>query len=337
MLEPLPAAPEQAYHPATFRGRVGAYAGQLHEVRWGYYRGRAHGQVRRALVRKRWFQVVLHTEQLTLLVRLQDDGTTGHGRVLVFDRAHGGCPLSAHASGAPLRTLVVGPMAGEGTDAFLRVHEHVIELTRDLGDEGWRLVVDVDGLELEALFDAEHAPTPSLVIGEARDPFRHRPGLTQRAPGLRVTGHGQLHDVPWVLEGLGSVVYTNVFLPPSVEGRLLTLQGTDLALAFSDGELHGDRHEATIWVDGVPYGLPRTHLLHDDAQGPWRAASGDGSVRLAFQPAARHRAVTDRRLGRVHHESTWIVGRLSGRVPGPDGEPLSVDGPALAERHRLRG
>jgi hypothetical protein len=335
-IAPLPDAPEQAYHPATYRGRVGRYAGQLHEVRWGYYKGWAHGQIRRAFVRKRWFQVVVPTEHLTLIVRLQDDGTTGHGRVLVLDRTHGGGPVHVHGTGAPLRTLVVGPMAGEGTDAFLRTEPHRIELTRDLGEDAWQLSVDVDGLKLDATLGSETAPTPSLVIGEARDPFRHRPGLTQRAPLLHVTGQGTLHGVPWVLDGVGSVTYTNVFLPPSVTGRLLSAEGDGLALAVSDGDLLGDTQEATLWVDGRPHGLPRVHLLHDDPQGPWRAVSGDGRVKLRFAPQTRQRAVADRRFGRVHHDSCWMAGQLTGTVPGPSG-PLEVDLPALAEVHRIRG
>ncbi len=333
---PLPRAPDQAYHPATFRGRVGQYAGQLHEVRWGYYKGWVHGQVRRAIVRKRWVQVVAATEHLTLVVRLQDDGTTGHGRVLVFDRAHGGGPLQVEGTGSPLRTLAVGPMAGEGTDAFLRIDALRIELTRDLGEDAWHLSVDVDGLSLEATLHSEEAPTPSLVIGEARDPFRHRPGLTQRSPLLAVTGQGTLRGVPWVLDGTGSVTYTNVFLPPSATGRMLSAEGHGLALAASDGDLLGDTQEATLWVDGQPHGLPRVHLLHDDPVGLWRAVSGDGSVRLRFKPLARHRSVADRRFGWVHHDSRWMAGQLSGTIAGPSG-PLEVDLPALAEIHRIRG
>ena len=49
MRKPLPPAPAKAYDPSTYLGRVGAYAGQIHEVRWGYYKGWPHGQVRRAI------------------------------------------------------------------------------------------------------------------------------------------------------------------------------------------------------------------------------------------------------------------------------------------------
>ena len=87
MRKPLPPAPAKAYDPSTYLGRVGAYAGQIHEVRWGYYKGWPHGQVRRAIVRKRWFQVVLHAGVETLVLRIQDNGTLGTGRALLLNRA----------------------------------------------------------------------------------------------------------------------------------------------------------------------------------------------------------------------------------------------------------
>ena len=82
MPQPLPPAPDKAYDPDSYRSRVGAYAGQIHEVRWGYYKGWPHGQVRRAIVRKRWFQVVLHagkpqdferSEQIVLTGQMAND------------------------------------------------------------------------------------------------------------------------------------------------------------------------------------------------------------------------------------------------------------------------
>ena len=102
MPQPLPPAPDKAYDPDSYRSRVGAYAGQIHEVRWGYYKGWPHGQVRRAIVRKRWFQVVLHAGAETLLVRIQDNGTLGTGRALLLNRETGAV-LALSQQAAPLR------------------------------------------------------------------------------------------------------------------------------------------------------------------------------------------------------------------------------------------
>jgi hypothetical protein len=332
----LPQAPPKAFHPATFRARVGSYAGFLDEVRWGYYRGWAHGQVRRALHRKRWFQIVLHWEHNTLLVRLDDDGLTGTGRLLLFDHDAGRVDLALDAQGAPLRTLVVGPHAGRGTEAFLRAGGCQALLRRGRDGDAWHLAMQWDVAELDLLLVAPGAPT-AMVIGEARDPYRHRPGLVQRAALLPVTGRARVRGLPLPANRTkASLTYGNVFLPPFARGLSVTAQGGDIALALSDGDLLGDHHEATLFIDGQAHALPRAHILLDQPEAPWALRDADGTLDLDFTPIAAHRASVTRRFGQVHHDRRWLVGRLRGVVPGPSG-PLPIDLPALGEDHRLRG
>jgi hypothetical protein len=332
VLQPLPPAPDKAYDPSTYRGRVGAYAGQIHEVRWGYYKGWPHGQVRRAIVRKRWFQVVLDAGTDTLLLRIQDNGTLGTGRALLLNRETGAV-LALSQQAAPLRKLVVGPDAGEGTKAFLRAGEADVQLTREKGASAWTLGLRWGVLQADLTLESTGAPTPSIVIGEARPPLEHRPALTQRAPLLRVSGSASVagRALP-VSDAFAEVTYYNAFLPKLTRGRVLSahglVTGRPAALACTRGDLHGEQQEATLFVDGQPYALGRLELLDDGR------VRGDGLV-LGFTPRAVHSADERRMGGRIHHQSTWTAGQLDGEFTLPSGECAAVSWPALLEDHRL--
>lgn len=329
---PLPPAPAQAYDPETYRARVGAYAGQIHEVRWGYYKGWPHGQVRRAIVRKRWFQVVLHAADETFVLRIQDNGTLGVGHVMLLDR-RAGRVVAKSQQAAPLRKLVVGPDAGEGTKAFLREGAADVSLTRDKGQSAWTLAVRWEDVHADLVLASAGAPTPSIVIGEARAPLRHRPALTQRAPLLSVTGTLSVsgRGVP-LDDTVAELTYYNAFLPTRSSGRLLSAEGVvagrRAALTCSAGDLLGERQEATLFVDGRPYALPWVELLAD---GRARAAG----LSLDFTTRASHEADERRLGGLIHHHSRWVAGRLTGQLTLPNGERASVDWPALLEQHRL--
>lgn len=330
--EPLPPAPDKAYDPSTYLGRVGAYAGQIHEVRWGYYKGWPHGQVRRAIVRKRWFQVVLHAGVETLVLRIQDNGTLGTGRALLLNRETG-VVLALDQQAAPLRKLVVGPDAGEGTKAFLRAGGADVSLTREKGASAWALGLRWDALTADLTLESKGAPTPSIVIGAARAPLAHRPALTQRAPMLKVTGSATVDGRALPLGNtLGEVTYYNAFLPKLTRGRVLSAQGLvagrPAALACTRGDLHGEQQEATLFVDGKPHALGRLQLLDDGR------VLGDG-LALAFTTRTFHSADERRMGGTIHHESTWAAGQLEGHLTLPSGERARVSWPALLEDHRL--
>ena len=332
MPQPLPPAPDKAYDPDSYRSRVGAYAGQIHEVRWGYYKGWPHGQVRRAIVRKRWFQVVLHAGAETLLVRIQDNGTLGTGRALLLNRETGAV-LALSQQAAPLRKLVVGPDAGEGTKAFLRAGEADVHLTREKGASAWTLGLRWGDFQGELTLDSAGAPTPSIVIGAARPPLAHRPALTQRAPFLKVAGSVSIAGRALPLrDTFAEVTYYNAFLPKLTRGRVLSAQGLvggrPAALACTRGELHGEQQEATHFVDGQPHGLGSLQLLDDGR------VLGDG-LALSFTARAVHSADERRMGGRIHHQSTWTAGQLEGALTLPSGERADIRWPALLEDHRL--
>lgn len=343
-LTPLPEAPDAAFDRSTYRARVGHWAGALDEVRWGYYRGWLHGQVRRGLIRKRWFEVVIPAPGATLVLRLQDDGLAAHGRLLLLDPATGDARVALHQTGAPLRTLVVGFMAAEGTEAFLRQGHAKVALRRVAGEPAWSLTGAWGDVTLDLHLDTTGAPEPTMVVGEAAPPYDHRPGLTQHHAGLTVSGSASVGGAPLDLRGaLAHLTYTNVFLPPVVEVRRVLAggalpDGRPFALAISDGDLHGDTREHTLWVDGRPWLLPPARVLVDEHTGDGSIASTNGALDLRFALQARHAAQDRRRFGYVDHSWSWLSGTVSGALPLPDGTTAHVtSAPALATWTRLKG
>jgi hypothetical protein len=81
-----------------------------------------------------------------------------------------------------------------------------------------------------------------------------------------------------------------------------------------------------LLVDRGPLRLPAVSFQADPASlsAPWRITSPDGAVDLAFRPVASHRE--SRELVLVALRSTQLAGELSGRVPGPGGAPLELEG-----------
>ena len=329
-LRPLPPAPPQAYHPATYRARVGAYSGFFDEVRWGYYKGWLHGQVRRALTRKRWFQIEVQLAHSSLLVRVDDDGLVGTARLLRFD--HDAKKVSAMTiDAAPLRTLVVGPHAGRGADTFVRAGDCALLLRRGRDGDAWHLSVRWDLADLDLLLHAAGASSV-VTVGEGLPPYAHRPGLVQRACGLAVTGRARFRGLPIpASQARASLTYGNIFLPPTASGRSLVVHGPDGAVVLSDGDLLGATAEAALLVGGDAYPLP---VATRDPSGRW--SDPTGAVDLRFEPVAAHESTVERRFGQVQHTRGWVAGRVRGVVPSPTG-PLTVDAWGIEERASLRG
>lgn len=336
-LPELPTAPERAFDE-SYAANSGRYQGQLHEVRWGYYRGWLHGQARRALVRKRWFQVVLHSETTAFVIRVQDDGLDGYARVFALDRRFGGHLFTRVGKGAPLRTMVTGFMAGEGTDAFWRGPGAFITLKRAVGASAWQLDGDWHGLAFNLTLDAAGAPPTALTIGAHAAPYAHRPGLTQRSPLLAVTGEAWHAGERVDLRGaVAEVTYANAFLAPTTRAEIVSgagalADGRRVALALSTGDLHGSQPEATLWLGNRTYALPTCDVARTESGTfSWRGDALD----LRFTTLAAHVESVCKGLGRVPQQLRWAVGDLNGRLPLPDGRTAHISGlRALYETHQ---
>lgn len=333
-MQPVPATP---YHALDYTAAVGAYQGALHEVRWGYEKGWLRSQVRRALLRRRWFQITITTEQHVFCGWIRDEGTTGEARLFVSDVANSQVLAARAATGRPLGNLAVGPHSGEGTDAWLRIDDGSFTLTRAAGESAWQLAIDWDGIQLSARIDTTGAPDATTLIGSHAD---RRPSLTSRWNLLPVQGSLNIGVMEVPLEGaLASIDYTNGFLEPGASwlqatGCGVLPDGKRIGFAISDGNRHGDLEEHVVWFGErvVPVSRVRILIGGDVARDTWRLRSADGDFELKFRPRTTdfdpvRRVVKGGVIQRV-------AGVFMGRIPTPAGEVTVRSLPGICEQHR---
>ncbi|MCB9679653.1 MAG: DUF2804 family protein [Alphaproteobacteria bacterium] len=337
-VQPLPPVPGTPFRALDFTAWQGAWEGGLHEVRWGYEKGWLRSQVRRALVRRRWFQVAMFTDEIAVAAWIRDEGTTGAARAFVTDLKTGEVLAHRDGRGRPLGDLAVGPFAAWGTDAFLRNGACDIGLKRPEGADAWSLAARFDGLALRAELSQRGAPPAATIIGEHRS---RRPGLTTKWNLLPSTGEVTAGGRTFDLTGaVGAIAYTNGFFPPGARWLEVTGLGTlpdgrRVGLAMSDGARHGAVQEHVLWIDDGVYESPRARILVGGrvARDTWRLRSAHGDLELKFRPIASDVETATRLRG--SSRTARVIGRFFGRVPLPDGGQLVLDGlPGIAEDHR---
>ncbi len=346
VVNPLPPVPGTPFRALDFTANQGTWEGGLHEVRWGYEKGWLRSQVRRALIRRRWFQVAIATPTHHVVLWIRDEGTTGTARVFVTDthKKKGGVIGHRSARGVPLQTLSVGPFACDGTDAWLRTDDATVSLTRP-SPGGWSLEAAWPGLELQAVLadNDANAPSPpaSTVIGEHET---RRPGLTTKWVNLQTMGRLRIGELDLDLsEAIGAISYTNGFFPAGARWLEITGFGTAtdgdrthrIGFGFTDGNRHGDVHEHVLWVDDQVYSAPRVRLLVGGkvSRDAWRVRSQHGDLELKFHPRGGDVDTAKRLYGSSRTER--VSGVITGRIPLPDGTELKVTELAgVAEDHR---
>ncbi len=322
----LPAVPpspvDAAGHP-----RVGVYAGALDEVRWGYPTGFLHGQVRRALGRRRWFQAGVMAGRRLVLVRISDDGLSGGAFVWSADLHDGRESLHVHIPGLPLANMRVGPMAGVGTDAFARLPHARVRLRRPDEASPWQLEAFVPGAAVALSLDASAAPTPVVIIGEA-GPID---GIySQRFVGLTTRGTLRLGSETTTLDAdrRGWLEYANGFFPRPFAWSTATLSGPAFHAVLSDIDGIGGPTDSAWWTDTGPRAIGRSRFeAWSDFRGvpvPRRVVLPPelGAGRLAFEP----RVVRDLATGFGPSALRWrfAAGRFTGEIEGLP--PEGIDG-----------
>lgn len=317
--ELLPAVPTSPVDTAG-RPRVGVYAGALDEVRWGYPTGFWHGQVRRALGRRRWFQAGFTDGDALTVARLSDDGLTGGAFLWRVDLRTGRDVLSTHVPGLPLANVKVGPLAGVGTDAFARLPHARVRLHRAEDGQPWRLEAFTPGHALEVSLDPAGGPVPLVLIGEA-GPID---GIyAQRFVGLEVAGRLRLRSesAPLGANALGWLEYANGFYPKPLAWVTATISAPDFHVVLSDLEGIGGPSESAAWRGSLPRALGLARFSDWGGDGglevPREIAApseleADGPLR--FEP----RAIREVATGIGPSASRWRVaaGWFSGRVAG---------------------
>ncbi|MEZ4321022.1 MAG: DUF2804 family protein [Myxococcota bacterium] len=340
-VQPLPPVPGTAFRALDYTANTGAWEGGLHEVRWGYEKGWLRSQVRRAILRRRWFEVTVVAGGLVIVAWIRDEGTTGAARVFVTELQTGTVLAHREGRGRPLSNLSVGPFACDGTDAWLRTADAELVLTRPPGGEGWTLEARFDGLQVQATLGDPASPPPVTVIGEHAP---RRPGLTSHWNLLRTHGTATVAGRTFDLsDGHASIAYTNGFFPPNARWLEVTGLGTlpdgrQVGFAISDGNRHGDTHEHVLWIDGAVYEAPRVRLLIGGkvSRDTWRLRSREGDLELKLKPRASDVDTETRLYGSARTER--VVGTFSGRIPLPEGGQAIIDGlPGVAADHRPLG
>lgn len=327
--EPVPEGPVAAGGSI----RVGRYAGALDEVRWGYPTGWLHGQVRRALGRKRWFQAAVFTRDLIVVVRLIDHGLAGSGLIWVADPGTGRTLLEHRLPGIPLANLAVGPLAGRGTDAHVTLPHARIRLFREASASAWELTAHVPGHALSIGLDTRRAPTPVMFVGE---PVPGDGVLMQRFVGLEVRGTVRFRSEVKSLEAPGQdaqgyLEYGNGFFPrPLMWSSALLAGGAGTPWAFvSDLPVFGRDGESALWEGATPRALGMSALSGSaTSREPWRITTAAGRVSLWFQPRAICTETFGAGPAAMRH--ALVAGRFEGTVR-TEGGPREIDAPGMCE------
>ncbi len=307
---------------------VGLYAGALDSVRWGYPRGWAVGQVERALTRKRWFRVTVSDGDLLVVMRLTDLGYSGHGWITAVDLATGKTLFDRGGIGMPLSTLVVGPMAGAGADAFLKLGLRGLRLRRSKTDGIFRLKARWPKLKVDLRLDADGAAPSVAAIGETGP---KRAAYAQRTSLLPVAGAVQVgkRRLRVGANARGCIEYVNGFFPRAGSWRTALICGESVddrlvGAYLTDTTFFGTQAQDVAWEPTRAIPLAGHATINVKApDDPWEIRDGAGSA-LFFAPrAGREHAI---RTGVVRVRTYHQFGRFIGTLKLPDGSSVPVDG-----------
>lgn len=333
---PLPRAPASALGPTG--PRFGAYAGSLGRVDLAPLAPQGLlASLRHAARVKRWQRVLLVTEGHLVVVGVLEAGPLAGGAAWVVDRATGEVLFDHAATGLAGVTAQVGERPGAGARVSFVAPGMSLSLERR--SDRFQLAVDLgEALTVEARLETRGAPDPFCLVAPLPESGLRAAQLTGPLPlEGRLTVRRRPSDLAG---GLAVLDYGAGVFPRESAWRKVTALGRlpggrSVALHLADG-LDGpepdDGGEGVLLGGAGPVRLPPVVVEADPraASASWRVVSLDGAVELTFSPAASHREGRDLLLASL--QVTQLAGTLSGRIPGPDGEPLTLAGlPALAE------
>jgi hypothetical protein len=335
---PLPPAPSEAISPAG-EPRYGAFSGTLERV--GLLRAAPPGlagRLWRARKEKRWTYLFAAWQEAMVAAAVVEAGWFAAGFAWVLDRTRGALAFDRAAAGLPGVHARVDDGFGEGARAHFSGAGLRIEIVRR-GPRHELSIGGRGGFEAEVVLEGAGAPSPSVLITPVAGPGVR---VTQKAGGLGASGTLALDGRTFALEGgSGGVDSTHGFLARETAWRWAFGTGRlpdDAPIAFNlaegfSGVPEGDPGENALYLREATARLPPVRFTFDRQAllSPWRVASAEGSVELAFTPAAVHREVKNLVLLRTRFAQ--VPGTFSGRLPGPNG-PVEVAAlPGVVEDH----
>jgi len=334
---PLPRAPGDALGP-TGAPRLGAYQGSLGKVDLSSLAPPGLiASMRHAARVKRWQRVMLGTAGHVVSLSIVDAGALAGGGIWVADRATGEVVFDRSAGGVSGLSARIGARPGPGARATFAAPG--MELRLERRSDRFQLEADLgSSLSLEAFLDARGAPEPFALVAPMPGDGLRAAQVTGPLPvqgvlsvrGRRTSLDGGLGVITF---GAGLFPRESAWRTVSAAGRLPG--GRPVALHLAEGLpglADGDGGEDVLLLDRGPLRLPPVSFQADPGSltAPWRIASQDGAVDLAFRPLASHREA--RELLLVSLRTTQLAGELTGRLPGPGGGPLELEGlPAVVE------
>ena len=328
---PLLRAPADALGP-TSEPRLGRYAGSLGRADFSSLAPEGLvASLRHATRSKRWQRALLTLPGHLLFLEILDGGTLAGGSAWIAERVSGEVLFDRDAGGVTGINVHVGERPGAGARASFTAPGVALGLERRA--DRFRLTADLgEALRLDVQLDTRDAPEPfSLVAGLPEEGLR----AAQVTGPLPVEGTLEVRGRAVPLDGgLAVLEFGSGIFPHLVGWRKVTAagrlaDGQAVAVHLVDGlpgASNQDGADDVLLAGAGPVALPPVVVEIDagSAVAPGRVLSPDGSVDLAFQPAAVHR--DSRGLLMVSMATTQLAGALSGTLPGPGGRPLQVSG-----------
>jgi hypothetical protein len=336
---PLPAAPPEPLGPGG-EPRFGAFSGSLDRVALERAsRPGLTGALRRVAQEKRWLYLFAAGEEAMVGAAVVEAGWFAAGFAWVLDRTLGAFAFDRSAAGLPGLNARVNDRPGVGARARFSGLGLLVDVRRSGGRYEWTME-GRGGLRAELALATAGAPAPFVLVAPVAGPGIR---ITQKCGGLEASGSVKLGGRTLRLDGgTGGVDTTHGLLARETAWRWAFGAGRlpdgarlafNLAAGFG-GVPAGDPGENALFLGGGPVRLPPVRFAYDRShpRSPWRVASADGSVDLAFAPSAVHREVKS--LVVLRTRFVQVAGTFAGRLPAPGGGVLEVAAlPGVVEDH----
>lgn len=225
------------------------------------------------------------------------------------------------------RGVTVGAVPGNGSswrsaDAHVEVH----------GDGAFALSMTAQGQPVRFRAAVDRAGSPATLVTDTAGGGWN---VTEKAAGYELEASLRIDDHDLALSGLGWRDWTTgrqdrrtSWMWAAAAG---TVAGRRLGFNVSTGMNAAGPGEDVLWWDGHPQPLEVEEFTRGESS--WRLRGRGWS--LEFVPDAERAA--EERLGPVSSRYVQPIGRFSGSLPGPAGEPVAVqDVLGVTEEHVAR-
>ncbi len=284
---------------------------------------------------KRWMYTFAATDEIIVTCAIVDAGPTGTTFLTIADRRTGHLLADISRPGGlrPLISINDRPGNGHasryrmpGSDVWMRTEDDTLRVRAKIGSPVGLPAIGKPAVDLDLTFDIAAQPALTVISELQTEPTSV--STTGKNAALPVTGSvtvrlgGFVHR--FSIRGVGGFDYTSGHLPRHTHWRWAFFSGQlpdgrpiGMSLTSGFSGLDGACRENSLWLDGALHALDPDATIDydaDDPAKPWRVATADGEVELAFQPIGVHRESLN--LGVIRSRFLQPVGEFTGTV-GP--------------------